>query len=235
MPQAVGSTFGAINNFASAPNLPMQNYNDFSGTFDSMKAPSGYNPADTVNAGNFLTNQSMQLSPWIQQMLGEGFDPQGDVYGRAAHNLQDQTRVGLSSRGLDMTPYGAGVEGSTMGNFNLDWENNKLGRMNTALGGAGQGLGAMGQGITQGQQLAGSAPGWQAQIMQALSNAGIATDAHTQALINSWLQYTQQGQKSANDRFAGQSANYQQQQADDAAMWQGIGQVAGSAASVAMM
>lgn len=235
MPQAVGNTFGAINTMGAQPNLPMQNYQDFSSTFNSMKQPSGYNPADTVNAGNFMTDQSMQLSPWIQQMLGEGFDPHGDVYGRAAHNLQEQSRVGLSSRGLDMTPYGAGVEGETMGNFNRGWEMDKLGRMNTAIGGASTGMDTMNRGISSGQQLAGSAPGWQAQIMQALSNAGLATDAHTQALIQSWLAYTQQGQKSANDRFAGQSANYQSQQADDAAMWAGIGQVAGSAASLAMM
>lgn len=227
MGSAVNNAYQGIQNFGQQPNLPQQNYQNFAPAFSGMQQNSGYNPADTVNAGNWMTQQSQNLSPYVIQMLDEGFDPQNDVYGRAAHNLQDQTRVGLAARGLDSSPYGAGVEGATMGNFNLDWENNKLGRMGTAMQGAGGLQGTINQGVMGGQQLAGSVPGWQAQVAQALSQMGLAGQQMPQNLIQDWLNYTNQGQQSQMNRYNAQYQSYQDQQAADNAMWSGIGSLAG--------
>lgn len=85
-------------------------------------------------------------------LANTAFDPQGALYDRTVQRVQDQTRAGLEARGLDNTPYGAGVEGQTLGNFNIDWQNQQLQRQ---LQGA-QGAGSL---IQQGAGLQAGAPG----------------------------------------------------------------------------
>jgi hypothetical protein len=90
--------------------------------------------------------------PGAYQMMAQGFDPQQALYGRTAQQLQDQTRAGLEARGVDSSPYGAGVEGQTMSNFNIDWQNNQLQRMLAGAQGAeglGQAAGQAGTGALQ--------------------------------------------------------------------------------------
>ncbi len=89
---------------------------------------------NTFGSGNALFAGSSAL-------MNQAFDPQQALYNRTAQQVQDQTRVGLEARGVDSTPYGAGVEGQTMSNFNIDWQNQQLQRMLQGLGGAGQGYG----------------------------------------------------------------------------------------------
>jgi len=56
------------------------------------------------------------------------FDPQQALYERTLGQVRDQTLAGLSNAGLATTPYGAGVLGNTLGNFNIDWQNQQLQR-----------------------------------------------------------------------------------------------------------
>jgi hypothetical protein len=86
------------------------------------------------------------------QIAGTAFDPQNALYNRTLQQTQDQTRAGLEARGMDNTPYGAGVEGQALNNFNIDWQNNQLQRQ-IAGGGAAGGL------IGQGAGLQAGAPG----------------------------------------------------------------------------
>src|SRR5258708_23118892 len=79
-------------------------------------------------AGGQLMGAGQQLLPWGQQIMNTGFDPQQALYHRTQQQTQDQTRAGLEARGLDSSPYGAGVEGQTMANFNIDWQNQQLQR-----------------------------------------------------------------------------------------------------------
>lgn len=58
----------------------------------------------------------------------QAFDPQGALYDRTLQRVTDQERAGQSARGLAMSPYGAGLEGQTLSNFNIDWENSMLAR-----------------------------------------------------------------------------------------------------------
>lgn len=80
------------------------------------------------------------------------FDPQNDLYNRSVQQLQDQTRAGQAARGIQTTPYGAGLENQALGNFNIDWNNNQLQRQIQG----GQAAGGL---TTQGAQLQSGAPG----------------------------------------------------------------------------
>lgn len=87
--------------------------------------------------GTGLENAGFNMMPYATSILNTGFDPQTSLYNRTVQQLTDQTRAGLEARGMDNTPYGAGVEGQTLGNFNIDWQNNLLNRQSTAAGAAG--------------------------------------------------------------------------------------------------
>src|SRR5262249_46318276 len=89
------------------------------------------------NMGDASNIQAQKLWSLEDPIIEQGMDPQNALYGRTAQQLQDQTRAGLAARGILMDPYGAGVEGSTMSNFNIDWQNNQLQRRIAAAQAAG--------------------------------------------------------------------------------------------------
>ncbi len=75
-------------------------------------------------------------------------DPRQEIRQREEQRLQEQTRAGLSARGLNLSGAGQGIEQQAMSDFGLDWQNQQLAR-------AGQGaqqlqmLGSLGQNIAQ--------------------------------------------------------------------------------------
>jgi hypothetical protein len=60
--------------------------------------------------------------------LNAGFDPLNQVYNQQFQQNTDQTRALLEARGIDSTPYGAGVEAQSNLNFNNAWQQNLLAR-----------------------------------------------------------------------------------------------------------
>jgi len=130
-----------------------------------------------------LFNQSGQafgagasILPYMNPVLASGFDPQNALYNRTAQQVQDQTRAAEAARGVATTPYGAGVEGQTMSNFNIDWQNQQLARQAQAAGAAsgilGAGMGAFGTGgqlAGQGGNLMNTAGGLYGQGVGALN------------------------------------------------------------------
>jgi hypothetical protein len=123
----------------------------------NMASGMGQNAAvGAYGTGQQFMGAGLSTIPYAQQLATTGFDPQNALYNRTVQQLQDQTRAGLEARGIDNTPYGAGVEGQTMGNFNIDWQNNELQRQLQAAQGAGSLLG-------QGANVAGFGTGLQAQ------------------------------------------------------------------------
>lgn len=235
-----GTTGSAVNNlysqnqsYAQMPNYGQQTYQQFQPAFTGSMMSSGWDPTQAVQAGNSMIANSQALSPYIMQLFQQGFDPQGALYGRAAHDYGEQVDASLSRRGLASSPYGAGVYDKAMGDFNLDWGDRQLGRATSAAGAAGGLFGQQQSGISQGANLGAQAPQWQAQIAQMLSGLGNNAYAFPQSVINNWLNYANAGTTSANNRYAAQMQGYQAQQAADAAMWGGIGNLAGSAAGFA--
>lgn len=120
-------------------------------------------------------------SSYAPQALANGFDPQSALYNQQYQRNLDQTNAINSMNGVSGTPYGAGLATQSAQNFNTDWQNQQLGRQNTAANtygalsgtaGAGYtgslGLATTGMGIAQ---TAGSAP-YQAYAGQVGNNLG---------------------------------------------------------------
>jgi hypothetical protein len=82
-----------------------------------------------------------------QQILQSGMDPQSALYNRTAQQTLDQQNAINAMSGVGTSPYGAGVAGQTMANFNIDWQNQQLQRQAQAAQAASS---------LAGQQLAGT-------------------------------------------------------------------------------
>ena len=109
--------------------------------------------------GQDITQAGLGLYGPAGQVLNTAFDPQQALYNRTLQQLQDQTRVGQAARGISMSPYGAGLENQALSNFNIDWQNQQLGRQTQGLGAAGQAIGQGSQVAQMGAGLTGAAPG----------------------------------------------------------------------------
>ena len=101
-------------------------------------APMGQSAA----TGAFNTGQQFQQAgtsqiPYAQDIMQTAFDPQKELYGRTVQTIQDQTRAGQAARGVATTPYGAAQENDNLRKFNIDWQNQQLGRQATGAQAAG--------------------------------------------------------------------------------------------------
>jgi hypothetical protein len=72
-------------------------------------------------------------------ILQTGFDPQNALFNRTQQQVLDQQNAINAMSGVASSPYGAGVTGQTLSNFDINWQNNLLNRQATA-GSAAQGL-----------------------------------------------------------------------------------------------
>ena len=102
-------------------------------------------PAEAAGASS-LQNLSASAAPFASQILQTGFDPQNQLYNRTQQQVQDQLNAQNAMAGLGGTPYGAGVAGQGLSNFNIDWQNNLLNRQNQAAQGYGALLNTLGKG-----------------------------------------------------------------------------------------
>lgn len=130
-------------------------------------APGGLNlgsllPLLGVGSGlNTMLNSKPAVDPAMtkalwqagQQTYQTALDPQSSLYNRTAQQTQDQVRAGESARGITMSPYGAGVEGKAMSDFNIDWQNQQLQRQVQGLQGfSGAGNTAANAGVANNAQ-----------------------------------------------------------------------------------
>lgn len=184
-----------------------------------------------AGAGNYLNQMGQGVTPYAMGVMNTGFDPQNALYGREAFKTQQGARAGLEARGLDSSPFGAGVENDAMRNFNIDWQNQQLGRQAQGLG---AGVGALGAGagmIGQGANLSAMAPGLMQQAgmspyttfnqiggdqfgaLNQLSQAGLQANAVPQQGVQNYLQYIGAGNQA--NQVQNQGAQNQMQQARD--------------------
>lgn len=239
MPQAAGGAFNSASTLAGMPNIPQQLYPQFSsaasnilqnpGAGGMLQGAQGAASAGAGAAGNaygmgqFLSGAGGSMLPYANQIMQTGFDPQNALYDRTQHQLQDQVRASNAATGTGMSPFGAGVENKAMSDFNIDWQNNQLGRQSTAAGAAGGLLGAGGGAITAGNSMMAGAPGMlsstsmlpymaynqiggdQFNALNTLSSAGLNQMTTPQMQQQAWMQYLQGGNQ------AGQVANQQAQ------------------------
>lgn len=110
-------------------------------------------------AGSSLIGAGQSYLPYAQQALQTGFDPMNAVYNQQSQQNTDATRASLAARGINMSPYGAGLENQSNLNFNNSWLQNSLQRQQTAAGTANTLTGAAGSAGTTGAGLQGSGIG----------------------------------------------------------------------------
>jgi len=230
---AANNAFGAIKGLSDMPNFGTP---AAYGAADVAGGSTGWNPQTTVGYGNNISQLSSQYLPYAQQIMQMGFDPNGDYYARAAHDVQEQQRVAQGVRGIATSPYGAQLENDAMRNFNIDWRNTAVNRAATAAGAALPFWQTAGNQMQQGQQTAMLAPQTQMGLYGSQSQIGQGAYTHPNDVINSWLNYVGQGNSAnsvANQTYANQLQAWNDKQHANDAIWSGLGQAVGSAASYA--
>ena len=216
---AANSAFGSIpglSNYNVAGNLLPQ-YQGIAQNVANNPYSQGYvgNSAATgaagMGAGAALTGSSLSQLPNVQALMNLGFDPQNALYNQLQNTNQQQNQAILGQSGVANTPYGAGVTQQSNNQFNMNWENQQLGRASQAAGAAGGLLGSIGQGtntglqqMAQGAQLPYSAyTGTQTDALSALAGTGqfgSLAGQVPQQQIQDYLQYlgAGTGQQNAN-------------------------------------
>lgn len=86
-----------------------------------------------ITNANTLTTAGNNTLPYSSTILNTAFDPQDALYNRTLQQLQDQTRASEAVRGIATSPVGASLENQNLENFNIDWQNNQLGRETQGL------------------------------------------------------------------------------------------------------
>ena len=116
------------------------------------------NTMGTQATGNYGMQNALQNAG--ANVFNMSLDPQNALYNRSVQQLQDQTGATNSMYGLGSSAAGAGVANQALSNFNIDWQNNQLGRAVQGLGAyAGAGNAALNYGQLANQQMS-SVPGY---------------------------------------------------------------------------
>jgi hypothetical protein len=189
LPQAGGLAQGVVNN-------------PYAGLYQGLTnsaANTGWNVGgQQTGAGLNLMGAGQGVLPYAGSLLNLGFDPQNALYDRTKQQLTDSTRAGLAARGLNTSPYGAGVENKALSDFDIDWQNNLLSRANQGAQGAGYLLNSGGNAINLGQNV--STLG-----LNTLTNAaGLPYNAYNAmqlAGLGALGQYGQLGQGAGNQAY----------------------------------
>jgi hypothetical protein len=240
-----GGGFGGIDSL-SQYNLGGQNLGQYSSTMqNTINNP--FAPQALAGAQGFGGlgmdssvqgwQNSMNLGGMVNPLINTAFDPQNALYARTADQVSQQALAGLGNSGLAQTPWGQGVYGQTMGNFNIDWQNNQLQRELAGATGAtnlAQGAAHLGAGSAmQGAQFAGLPyQTFQGQGQDQLSllsggaQYGNMSSAVPQTAIGDWLSYMGQATSANNAALAQQTQNFKQATQ--------IGEAAGEAAGEAL-
>ena len=180
--------------------------------------------------GQSLTNLGTNVLPqYAGAVMNTAFDPQQALYNRTFGQVSDQSNAALAQAGVGTTPYGAGIQGQNLANFNIDWQNQQLNRQTQGLGAASSALGQGGQLAQAGQGLSAAAPNQYLQsagipygtygsigsnqigALNTLGQFGQSASNLPQTQIQDYLGYLGQGtsQQSANNQSAALAAQIQ--------------------------
>ncbi len=248
MPQIQQAAQGIVNNPYAAPQ--QQGVNQAAQYAGGTLAP------QLQQGASALAGMGGQAAGYGGQALAAGFDPQSALYNRTQHQVSDQSNAINSMYGLNSSPYGAGVAGQNLSNFNIDWQNQQLARQGQAAGtfgaltnaaNAGYGGAAdTGRSAIAAQTLGAQLPyqNYQQNLQGNISALGSGGQAATQAqapaqqFIQDFAQYLGIGQNATqlqnnanNQRFQGLMEGYQSNMSG----LEGIGELAGTAAMFAFL
>lgn len=205
----------------------------------------GVGASDLASAGQMTGAGNAGLSAALAA-LQAGFDPQGALYNRTQQQTSDQLNATAAMYGLGSSPYGAGVTGQGLSNFNIDWQNNQLGRELSALQGFTSGAAGAGNDFATGAALGGQGLDaiTQSGMLPYATSQGIygndlnALGSYTQGMVgaltpgfeqqNSDLSYLHTGQQASAQNLQ----SWQAQQAANQAQMNGIMSMVGKIGSV---
>lgn len=143
--------------------------------------------AQAAGQGTAAIGQGNNMYNASNAVLNTAFDPQQALYQRMQQQNSDQTNAAEAQRGITMSPYGAGVANQSNTNFNIDWQNQQLGRQT-------QGLQAAGQGNTTGANLGSTGVNQTMSAGQMPYNAAQQGLQNTEQTIQDYLAYLGKGQ-----------------------------------------
>lgn len=141
------------------------------------------------------------------QAFAAGQDPQNQLHDYMAQQNIDQSRAASSARGIGMSANAAGLENDASRNFEMNWQNNQLGRMMTGLQGmTGANSAANQSGAMAGMDLSG-AMGYQQQVPGYTMSAAMAPISAQQAQFQMPMDYANMFSQSEGQNVLGQQAN----------------------------
>lgn len=201
-------------------------------------ATTGQNAAATAGG---LNAGAMSLLPYVTQVENTAMDPQSALYNQTLKGVQNQAGVANAQAGLTNSPYGASAANNATTNFNIDWQNNQLGRQAQGISSAATGLGAVGAAGTNAYNLGNSGAaatlGSGAVPLTAYNNnlsnlqnalngysnsTGTLANNNTQMAIGDLLTYMGQGESQSNQQANFNQTAYNDQLAATNAQNQGI-------------
>jgi hypothetical protein len=212
--------------------------------YDIMSQQAGMANPYTAEGNQYsaLANQMMgsasgmyggDYSNYLNQYLTSAFnDPQSEIYQELLHNTQQGTRSAATARGLNTSPYGAGLENEAVRQMNLAWEQDRQNRQSTALQNylAGQtGISGLGQNaLSTATALESLKKGWSQQDISNMLNyigkaqgnlgqAGAIQAAAGQQAAQPWSQLANSATQYAVNSLP--QYNYYPQSSIDAAMY----------------
>jgi hypothetical protein len=233
MPQIQQAVQGVVNNPYAAPQQ--------AGVNAASQYATGTLAPQLQQGATSLAGLGQLGAGFAPQALSAGFDPQNALYNRTQQQVSDQSNATNAMYGLSASPYGAGVANKSLSDFNIDWQNQQLGRQATAANTAGQltnlanaGYGGAGQLGTQAFQtgVSGATQPYSTYAGNLMNNisalgqggtAGAAAQSPAQTFINDFATYLGIGQNAAANQNQANQARYQNQLAGQQAAWGGLG------------
>ncbi len=169
----------------------------FGNTTPILDAMGGANMAYQLGNANApaLSNAGLNI-------LQTGFDPQQALFNRTQNQVLDQSNVANAAAGLGSSPYGASVTGNNLANFDINWQNQQLGREAQAAGTALPLLqGASGLAASSGAapfNAASTIAGNTLSGLSGASNLGMQQYTLPQTILNDLESYLGLGQSASN-------------------------------------
>lgn len=148
--------------------------------------------------GQSTVGQGQGMYGGANAVMNTAFDPQQALYKQLYQQNTDANNVNEAQRGITNSPYGAGVANQAATNFNIDWQNQQLGRQI-------QGLNAAGTANNTGANLGTSGVTQMNNAGQLPYQTGQQAMANEQQSIQDWLNYLAGGTNaSAGNQMAPQ-------------------------------
>lgn len=99
-------------------------------------SPAGYLQNLAQQLQQQIAGSANPLQGLSASITNAGFDPQSHLYNQLSQQTMDASQAANAAAGIGASPYGASVAGNNQANFNINWQNQQLGRETQAASSA---------------------------------------------------------------------------------------------------